>query len=148
MLLAVERDGWEIGVTLLVGGVIITGTLTPAIRYHEWAASHVEIAAALGGLTTQTTAVPAITAEEAQRARDAWRATLASEGLDPDSEEGQAARLRLGAVYLRNAIVEAGPLRGAGWRQYSFLAIATHAVQACTPMNTGPMILLPIEGET
>jgi hypothetical protein len=74
-----EKRGVELGVTLIVGGAVVSGYLTPSVHYANWIQEQVEAKAA-GGNSVFPESVPLQTQHEMQRAVTYWREQRSSEG--------------------------------------------------------------------
>jgi len=129
----VESTGNEVGMTLLVGGVTISGILTPIRQYVDWLTEVMNRAHHEGGqMSLPPTEMPTMTEQQSQRVRDEWGdggLTPAGESLDdPIAERGP------GCV-LRNAEVRPpGPKRY--WQTYPYLLVQINAVDAILPVVT------------
>lgn len=128
----VEREGVEISATLLVAGVVIVGHITPELRYRQWLDRHALLLAtpAPGLVRAAFELPPPIADGETTQVRREWLARLQREGLDPRREH--EIETVFDTLYLRGAEVRAGAPET--WRRYPYLAVATSAVAAFTPV--------------
>ena len=74
-----EKKGVELGVTLIVGGAVVSGYLTPSVHYANWIQEQIE-AKSGGGNAIFPESVPLQTQHEMQRAATYWREQRAGEG--------------------------------------------------------------------
>jgi hypothetical protein len=125
----VESAGQELAVTIMVGGVVITGMLTPWDRYQTWQKEVLMRAARAGGKAIlPSDPMAPISPTESERARGKWDQKLREEGVDADDEDVEVV-FRNFAV--RDARVEAGvPMN---WVTYPYLAVNAEAVQTFFP---------------
>ena len=81
-----EKRGVELGVTLTIGGAVVSGYLTPSVHYANWIQEQLEAKSA-GGNATFPEAVPLQTQHEMQRAVAYWREQRAEETSGGDSPQ-------------------------------------------------------------
>ena len=81
-----EKRGVELGVTLIVGGAVVSGYVTPSVHYVNWIQEQVEAKSA-GGNTIFPESVPLQTQQEVQRAVTYWREQRAGEATSADASQ-------------------------------------------------------------
>jgi hypothetical protein len=131
----IERQAREIGVTLVVHGVLITGIMTPFRRYGRWATEVFQRALLSGGsFEVPSGEMHELTATEADRLRAEWKELedeeRKSEGLAPDEEV--ELDMDLSYFCLRNANIHAGVVP-TSWFTLPYVLIRTASVDAFTP---------------
>lgn len=124
---AVSESGEEYGVTLLVSGCLVTGHLTPMLRYHDW----LRETGRRASLDPRHRRLPAgkigpITEQQASRARAEWQAGAR------DFEQLQPPR----RLCLRDAAV-GQPGSTTDWARLPFLVVDLGAVAAFSPVRLG-----------
>jgi hypothetical protein len=124
---AVNETGAEYGVTLLVSGSLITGHLTPTVRYRDW----LREVGRRASITKTRQRLPSsqigpITEQQADRARAEWDA--AKHSADLDRPPGVT------RFCVRDAAV--GRLSGPeGWTHFPFLVLALDSVDGFSPVR-------------
>lgn len=114
----VEESGAEIGVTLLVNGVLIEGILTPLERWTEWT-----VAALSGTPNRQAARAPALTQEESEKLKKNWERRYAH--LKGNVE------LTYDRICLRNATIQTVP-NPEYWPTWPYMLIETLSIDAFT----------------
>jgi hypothetical protein len=124
----VEATGSEVGVTLLVSGVLITGILTPWARYTAWT-KEITMRAVheRGPQGLPDVPMGPITPEITERVRAQWKADAAEAGMNPDDFEPEYREFALRDVEIRAGMK---PL----WAKAPYLVLATSEVAAFTPL--------------
>lgn len=117
----VEDSIGEVGVTLLVGGTVVTGTLVPLRLYAEWVADLISRGAAGERYISQPPRVP-----------ESIPADLIVE-IQRERESGEKAA-SFSRFCLRNATVRAGA--GMHWVEHPYLLISAAHVGAFTVGTT------------
>jgi hypothetical protein len=121
----VETTGGEVSVTLLVGGVSITGFLTSTTRFNHWQARMINIALEVGSGEQDGSTEPPNAAER-KEIQDGWEAEIAKAELG----DGEVSRISLPSLCVRDALVMAGV--PAHWAQHAYLLISADHVSAIT----------------
>jgi hypothetical protein len=134
----VETQASEIGVTVVMHGVVITGVMTPYERFARWTQEVFQRAAHSGGrfgLPNAEMLPP--TPDEVERIRAEWKAredeVRSAEGLGPDDEVDLD--LDLSYFCLRDALVRAG--HPDTWFTVPYLLLRTTSVDAFFPGKAG-----------
>ncbi|MGH7527260.1 MAG: hypothetical protein ACREMX_11210 [Gemmatimonadales bacterium] len=134
----VETLAYECGATVVMGGVVITGIMTPFERYGRWAREvHMRAGLAGGKFPIPPGEMLPLSAEEVERIRLAWAAIEDEERKSRGIGEDEEFELELDLAYfcLRNAEVRAG--LPATWLQVPYLLLRTAAVDAFFPSIAG-----------
>ena len=124
-IVTVNETGAEYGLTLLVSGTLVTGHLTPSLRYRDWLRE-------VGRRATITkskqhlpgSGIGPITEQQAERARGEWLARHAS-----DDEQEPTARFCLRDVAVT---CSADP---SGWTHLPFLMVQLASVDGFSPVR-------------
>jgi hypothetical protein len=124
-------DGWvhiiqsnaaELGVTIVVSGVVIEGTLTPAQRWAEWTGDVLSVALQLGGGPIDGSTEP-MSPAQADRIREEWKQGGKAKAHAEDGETPS-----FNTLYLRDTVIRSGI--PADWRRVPFLAVSASHVSA------------------
>lgn len=116
----IESQGVEVNVTLLVSGCIVTGVLTPILRYHRWVREVVGRALQQRGTFRIPPAeMGPISQEESNEVIAKWKEDY------PENPE-----VDFNAFCLRNAEIQAGA--PVNWEKRAYLVVATDHVAAFT----------------
>jgi hypothetical protein len=99
-----EKRGVELGVTLIVGGAVVSGYVTPSVHYANWIQEQVESKSA-GGNATFPEAVPLQTQQEMQRAVTYWREQRSGEAAGADATQTVAPNDDFPFFTLKNATI-------------------------------------------
>lgn len=79
----VESSGFEMGVTLILHGVIVTGTLTPLTQYAAWFTEVLNrTTASARGQSSAGGIMPAMTIEQSEEVRRSWKQRMRGEDMD------------------------------------------------------------------
>jgi hypothetical protein len=130
----VETQASEIGVTVVMHGVVITGVMTPYERFARWTQEVFHRAARGGGRfgLPKAEMLP-LTPEEVERIRAEWKAredeVRSADGLSPDDDVDLD--LDLSYFCLRDAVVRAG--HPDTWFTVPYLLLRTTSVDAFFP---------------
>ena len=81
-----EKRGTELGVTLTIGGTVISGYITPSVHYANWIQEQLETKSA-GGNPIFPESVPLQTQHEMQRAVAYWREQRADDKGGTDTTQ-------------------------------------------------------------
>ena len=124
-IVTVNETGAEYGLTLVVSGTLVTGHLTPSLRYRDWLRE-------VGRRATITrskqhlpgSGIGPISEQQAERARGEWQARP---GADGEQEP-------ISRFCLRDAAVtcSADP---SGWTHLPFLMVRLASVDAFSPVR-------------
>lgn len=114
-----EAEGMDVDVTLIVDGVIVTGSITPSARWQRWAMECLHRSGFEKSGFTIPPEAPELTTEQ----RLAMAAEFKAEF--PNLDEWEPA-----SFSLANAIVYTGQGPGRQWMQFPFLRIAASSVSA------------------
>lgn len=114
-----ESSGMDIDVTLIVDGVIMTGSITSSARWHRWAVECLHRSEFGGSGFTIPPEAPEITIEQRQAMAEEFKAEF------PNPDEWQPA-----GFSLANAIICTGHGPGRQWMQFPFLRVAASSVSA------------------
>jgi hypothetical protein len=128
----VEVTGGAISVSLLVSGVIVTGTLTPWKRYALSLQEVLSRAMHEGGGEQPLPHVPTgpISASLRNQVRAEWDASLAAEGVEADDD---AIEHEFPQFALRDAEIRSGV--AAYWSKLPYLVVTTARVGAFAPVT-------------
>jgi hypothetical protein len=75
----VEENGSEVAVTVVIGGTVISGMLSPFARYERWGKEIDQRTRLAGGaVTLPNIKLPPLTAEERAEFREQWQVRLAA----------------------------------------------------------------------
>jgi hypothetical protein len=99
-----EKRGAELGVTLTIGGTVVSGYLTPSVHYANWIQEQVETKSA-GGNTTFPEAVPLQTQVEMQQAIRYWHEQHSDDRAGADATQTVSSNDDFPFFTLRNATV-------------------------------------------
>jgi hypothetical protein len=99
-----EKRGVELGVTLIVGGAVVSGYVTPSVHYANWIQEQVEAKSA-GGNAIFPESVPLQTQHEMQRAVSYWREQRAGEAAGADATQTVGPNDDFPLFTLKNATV-------------------------------------------
>ena len=122
----VESSGREVGVTLLVSGVVVSGYITPWSRYQRWEREVGMRSLHEGGRsTTLNFGLGPITAAGTREAQASWDRLVAERAREGRGEE----EFHFERFALRSAVAETGVNRDR-WREFMFLVISADAVDA------------------
>jgi hypothetical protein len=127
-----EATGGEVGLTVLVSGVLVTGMLTPWPRYAAWSKE----VTMRGMHETGPQALPdipmgPISPEQAERARADYAAELSESGFDADETP------EFPQFAMRDVTIRTGA--GATWVRVPYLVVDTASVSAFFLGLVGPM---------
>jgi hypothetical protein len=134
-IFAAERHAFEMGVTLLIHGQVVTGTITPFRRFGRWM-SEVQRRAALAGGKFQPPAdaeMLALTESQAEEIREEWDAREANFRKERGLGDNEDLALHMDLEYfcLRDAGIRAGsPM---SWITVPYLLLRTASVDAFFP---------------
>jgi hypothetical protein len=123
---AVNETGTEYGVTLLVAGSLVTGHLTPTLRYRDW----LHEVGRRASITRSRQRLPGgsigpITEQQAARARAEW-----------DTAHSTTSEDRLAGVRLCLRDVAVGlPSASEGWTHLPFLVVNLESVDGFCPVR-------------
>ena len=112
----VEVNGAEIGVTLVVNGLVIEGILTPVERWTEWT-----LAALTEMGARQTARAPALTREESEEIKKKWQERYRHAHVE----------LTYDRICLRNATIRTVP-NPEYWPTWPYMLIETTSIDAFT----------------
>lgn len=121
-----EQAGVEIGVTLVIGGTVVTGHVTPIARYVQWFGEVFHRTALEGGRARLTGTMSPMTPGQAEQIREDWARYLELQGIEPD-DVGSVSFSRFA---LRDAQIRSGPLQQ--WTTLPYLLVSSAHVQAAT----------------
>ena len=99
-----EKRGVELGITLTIGGAVVSGYVTPSVHYANWIQQQVEAKSA-GGNETFPEAVPLQTQHEMQRAVTYWREQRAGEAAGADATQTVGPNDDFPFFTLKNAMI-------------------------------------------
>jgi hypothetical protein len=123
----VEATGGEVGLTFLVSGVVITGTLTPWARYAAWSQEVLMRTLHEGGKQAlPSTEIGPVPRAMTEKVRAEWESLVRDSGEDPDTFAPEFPQFALRDVEIRTG------LKGY-WPTMPYLVVNTSEVAAFMP---------------
>jgi hypothetical protein len=136
LIKTVEATGGEIGVTLLVSGVVVSGYITPWTRFVRWEREVLMRTAHEGGRSIALNfGLGPIMPDDTREARESWDELVREREKEGTTEDD----VHFDSFALRSAVAETSVNRDR-WREFTYL-VSADSVDA---PHVGPQ---PMEGE-